>query len=202
MILKNTGKILMFGVILSSIITYYSCSCSCMESQSVVPGDILKKSNQFIVSKVGQNYFDKFIKPDVQDIKKIHSQYQMVYNFRIPDKPYVDTKIMFTVDSTGQVIDIKNVIGLPDCISSPEKCEFNINKEQAIKIAEKNNFQKGIKDWKIEFKWEPEKNQYVWSILSTLQETKSPAGFRGSGEIMLIDPNTGEVISQKPWHVM
>lgn len=202
MILNNTIKILVFGILLSVVVTFYSCSCSCMESQSSIPENVLQKSNQFVVSKVGQDYFDKFIKPDILDIKRIHSQYQMVYNFRIPDKPYVDTKIMFTVDSTGQVIDLKNVIGLPDCISNPEKCEFNINKDQAVQIAEKNNFQKGIKDWKIEFKWEPEKNQYVWSILSTIQEMQSSFGFKGSGEIMLIDPNTGEVISQKPWHVM
>jgi hypothetical protein len=200
--LNFTGKILLTILILGSAITFYSCSCGCLESQSIVPGDVLKKSNQFIISKTGQEYFDKYIKPDFQETKKSHSQYQMVYNFKIPDKSYVDAKIKFTVDSTGQVTDTKNVSGLPDCLSSPEKCEFNINKEQAIQIAEKNNFAKGIKDWKIEFKWDPEKNQYVWSILSTLQETKSSAGFRGSGEIMLIDPNSGEIISQKPWHVM
>ncbi|HSD62196.1 MAG TPA: PepSY domain-containing protein [Ignavibacteriaceae bacterium] len=173
-----------------------------MESQSVVPGDVLKKSNQFIISKVGQEYFDKYIKPDFQETKKLRSQYQMVYNFRIPDKPYVDSKIKFTVDSTGRITDEKNTTGLPDCLSNPEKCEFNIDKEQAVSIAEENNLPKGIKDWKIEFKWEPEKNQYVWSILTTQSESQGSFGFRGSGEIMLIDPNTGEVISQKPWHVM
>lgn len=126
----------------------------------------------------------------------------MVYSFKIPDKPYVDTKIKFTTDSAGQIINKENVIGLPDCLSNPEKCEFNINEEQARQIAKENNFNAGKKDWKVEFKWEPKYDQYVWSILSTFQEAQGSFGIRGSGEIMLIDPNTGKIISQNPWHIM
>ena len=133
---------------------------------------------------------------------KIGSHYDMVYNFKIPDKPYVDTKIKFSVDTLGNVINEENVVGIPDCLSTPDKCEFNINEEQAKSIAEKNNFPKGIKDWKVEFKWETQSNQYVWSILSTYQETQGSFGTHGNGEIMLIDPNSGEVLSTKPWRIM
>jgi len=161
----------------------------------------LNKANKYIIANVGKDYFDKYIKPDFQDTKKIHSLYEMVYNFKIPDKPYVNTKITFIVDSTGQVINKESVIGLPDCLSYPEKCQFNIDEAQARSIAQKNNFPKGIKEWIVEFKWEPKYDQYVWSVLSTLRETSGSFGTRGNGQIMLIDPNTGNIISQNPWYV-
>jgi Peptidase propeptide and YPEB domain len=198
----TAGKILLTGLVLSGTFTFYTCSCSCTESQSEIPKQVLNRSNHFIISKVGQDYFDKYIKPDYQDTRKISSHYDMVYSFKIPDKPYVNTKIKFSVDTTGQLLNKESVIGLPDCLSNPEKCEFNIDEEQAKAIAEKNDLKQGIKDWKVEFKWESKYNQYVWSILSTFQEAQGSFGFRGNGEIMLIDPNTGDIISQNPWHVM
>jgi hypothetical protein len=201
MIIKIIGKGLIIALAVIGTLTLYTCSCSCIESQNDIPEQVLNNSNRFIISKVGQDYFDKYITPDFQDTKKVRSRYYMVYSFKIPDKPYVDTKIKFTADSTGQVINKENVVGLPDCLSYPDKCRFNINEEQAKAIAEKNDFKKGIKDWKVEFKWEPKYDQYVWSILSTLQEDRSSIGFRGNGEIMLIDPNTGKVISKSPWHI-
>ena len=200
--LKFTGKILIAGLALIGAAAFYSCSCSCTESQSTVPDKILKNSNNFIISRVGKDFFDKYIKPDYKDTKQIDSKYYMVYSFKIPDKPYVDTKINFIVDTTGMVIDKANVTGLPDCSSNPGKCEFNIDEEQAKKIAADNNFKQGIKDWKIEFKWEPKYDRYVWSILSTFKEMHGSFGFKGNGEIMLIDPNSGEVISTNPWRVM
>jgi hypothetical protein len=120
----------------------------------------------------------------------------------MPDKPYVDSKIKFTVDTTGQIIDKENAVGLPDCLSNPEKCRFNINEEQAKQIAKENGFKEGIKDWKVEFKWEPKYNQYVWSILSTLEGSQGSFGFRGNGEILLIDPDSGKIISKDTWRVM
>ena len=200
--LKFTGKILIAGLALIGTAAFYSCSCSCTDSQSTVPDKILKNSNNFIISRVGQDFFEKYIKPDFQDTKEINSKYYMVYNFKISDKPYVDTKIKFTVDTTGRVIDKADITGLPDCLSNPEKCRFNIDEEQAKKIATENNFKQGIKEWKVEFKWEPKYNQYVWSILSTLTASQSSFGFRGSGEILLIDPDTGNIISKDTWKIL
>ena len=202
MINNSTGKILIAGLILIGTVTFFACSCSCTDSQSSVPDQVLKNSNEFIISKVGKDFFDKNIKPDFQNSKKIGSQYFMVYSFNMPDKRYVDSKIKFTVDTTGQIVDKKNVTGLPDCLSNPEKCRFNIDEEQAKKIAKENEFKEGIKDWKVEFKWEPKYNQYVWSILSTLEESKGSFGFRGNGEILLIDPDSGKIISRDTWRVM
>ncbi len=198
----STGNILTFALSLAGAITLYACSCSCTESQSTVPDQILRNSNNFIKSKVGEDFFDKYIRADFHDTKEINSKYYMVYTLKIPEKPYVDTKIKFTVDSTGRIIDKANIVGLPDCLSNPEKCQFNVDEEQAKKIAAENNFKQGIKDWKVEFKWEPKYDQYVWSILSTFEEARGSFGFRGNGEIMLIDPNSGEVISTDTWRVM
>ncbi len=197
-----TGKILIGLLAVIAGVTLFACSCSCTDSQSNVPDNVLKNSNRFIVSRVGQEFFDNYIKPDFRETKKINSKYYMVYDFKIPDKPYVDSKIKFEVDSTGNVLNRENVIGLPDCVADPGNCEFNIDEEQAIQIAKDNNFKQGIKDWKVEFKWEPKYNQYVWSILSTYEQSQGSNGMRGNGEILLIDPNSGNVISTDKWRIM
>lgn len=201
MIINIACRMVQSLLMVISAFIFYQCSCSCINSQSEIPEQVLNKANRYIIAKVGKDYFDKYIRPDFQDSKRIQSKYEMVYNFKIPEKPYVDTKIKFTVDTTGQLINKENVIGLPDCLSSPEKCQFNIDEAQARAIAEKNDFQKGIKEWQVEFKWEPKHDQYVWSILSTLQEATGSFGTRGNGQIMLIDPDTGNIISQNPWYV-
>ncbi len=199
---NSIGKILI--AILAGLVgvTFLACSCSYTDSQSNVPENVLKRSNSFIVSKVGQEFFDSYIKPDFQETKKINSKYYMVYNFKIPDKPYVDNKIKFEVDSTGRIINQGNIIGLPDCNADPGKCEFNINEEQATQIAKDNNFEEGIKAWKVEFKWTPKYNQYVWSIRSTFEEMQNSNGIRAKGKVMLIDPNSGKVISTDIWGIM
>jgi hypothetical protein len=199
---NSTGKILIGLQAVIAGVTFFACSCSCTDSQSNVPDNVLKKSNGFIVSRVGQDFFDNYIKPDFRETKKINSKYYMVYDFKMPGKPYVDSKIKFEVDSTGNVLNRENVIGLPDCVTDPGKCEFNIDEEQAIQIAKDNNFKQGIKDWKVEFKWEPKYNQYVWSILSTYEQSQGSNGMRGNGEILLIDPNSGNVISTDKWRIM
>lgn len=199
---EYTGKILIGFLSVFAGVTFFACSCSCTGSESTIPENILKSSNRFIVSRVGQEFFDEYIKPDIRETKYVDSKYYMVYNFRIPEKPFVDNKIKFEVDSAGQVLNRENVIGLPDCGTDPGKCQFNINEEQARLIAKENNFKEGIKDWKAVFKWDPKYNQYVWSILSTFEESQGTNGMRGNGEIMLIDPNSGKVISTDSWRIM
>jgi hypothetical protein len=199
---NSTGRILISLLSIIAGVTFFACSCSCTDSQSTVPNNVLKNSNRFIVSRVGQEFFDNYIKPNFQETKQINSKFYMVYDFKMPDKPYVGSKIKFEVDSTGGVLNRENVIGLPDCGADPGKCEFNIDEEQARQIAKANDFKQGIKDWKVEFKWDSKYDQYVWSILSTFQQSQGSNGMRGNGEIMLIDPNSGNVISTDTWRIM
>lgn len=200
--IKTAGKILILILAAAVSALFYSCSCSYSDPQISIPDRVLKKSNDFIISRVGKEFFEKYIKPDFKDIKEINSKYYMVYKFKMPEKSYVDTKIKFAVDSTGRVVDKDNITGLPDCLSSPEKCRFNIDEGQAKEIAKENKFEQGIKKWKVEFKWDSKYDQYVWSILSTLKESKGTFGFRGSGEILLIDPDSGKILAQNTWQVM
>lgn len=64
------GKILIISLIIISTFDFYSCSCSCTESQTQISEQVLNRSNHFIISKVGKDYFDKYIKPDFQETKK------------------------------------------------------------------------------------------------------------------------------------
>jgi hypothetical protein len=63
---------------------------------------VLKKADQFIISKTGDDFFKKYITVDFSQSKHIEPNYLMVYKFYMPEKPFVDELIRFTVDSTGK----------------------------------------------------------------------------------------------------
>ena len=125
----------------------------------------------------------------------------MVYRIYIPEKPYVNNRITFTVDSVGNVIKERDIIGIPNCIIHPSQCDWNFDREAVIAIAEKYGLEKGIKDWQVGFIWNPERQIYVWHILSTLREMKGDYGYRGSGKEMIIDPVSGDILALNDWNV-
>jgi hypothetical protein len=125
--------------------------------------------------------------------------YNMIYRFVIPDKSYVNVLIEFSIDTLGNIARDRDIVGIPNCME--EDCSFRISEEQAIKIAKESGLQKGIKEWKTGFIWNAKLNQYVWHILSTDWSSESSQGFRGYGKEVIIDPNTGLVLTMNDWHV-
>ncbi|MCK7525364.1 MAG: hypothetical protein MZV64_51015 [Ignavibacteriales bacterium] len=79
----------------------------------------MKKADQFIISKTGNDFFKKYITADFLQSKHIAPNYLMVYKFYMPEKPFVDELIRFTVDSSGKVLTQYEVVGIPDCNSNP-----------------------------------------------------------------------------------
>jgi len=179
----------------------YGCSCfSCSkQAETVVPSDLLNKANDYIKQRTGSDFFGKFISPDFIRTKITPPYYFLTYRLIMPDKPYVNTVIQFSIDSTGNVIKDRDIIGIPDCINGG--CNFNVTEEQAIIIAKDSGLEKGIKPWKTGFLWDPKLSQYVWHILSTSSESQSSEGFRGYGKEIIIDPNSGLVLELNDWHV-
>jgi hypothetical protein len=190
--------LILFGFILSLIIQ--ACRCpSCSSQETSVPKEILVKANEFIKQKTGNDFFEKYISPDFVKTKYAPPYYFLTYRLIMPEKPYVNTVIQFSVDSNGTVVKNRDIIGIPDCQEGG--CSFKITEDEAIKIANDSGLEKGIKPWKTGFIWNPKHNQYIWDILSTSTEMQSSEGFRGSGKEIIIDPNSGLVLEMNDWHV-
>lgn len=197
--IKITILIVFFGL---SIITY-SCSCSnaSMNDQNKIPASVVKSSDNYIISKTGKEFFNKYISQDFDKSLSIPPDYFMVYKLFIPEKPFVDSEIRFTVDSLGNVAKQKEIVGIPDCTTDPANCNFIVDEKSARDIASEAGLEKGIKDWKTQFYWDSNYNKYVWKVLSTLNEKEGEFGYRGSGIELLIDPNSGKILSKNEWKV-
>jgi hypothetical protein len=204
---KIISKTFSFGtsvfLLFSFFLFYIGCSCRpCQEQEeAAIPLNILKKANSFIISQTGVEFFQKYITADFSQSKHISSNYLMVYKFYIPEKPFVDEEIRFTVDSTGKVLTQYEVVGIPDCNANQFDCDFVVDENTARQIAAENGLPKGIKDWKVDFVWVAKYNKYVWNLFSTLKENKNVDNYRAEGEQIVIDPNSASVIYQNSWKI-
>jgi hypothetical protein len=192
--------VVVIGLILISIgIDACSCSSCSRQVETVVPSELLIKADDYIKQSTGNDFFEKYISPDFVRTKFTPPYYFLTYRLIMPDKPYVNTIIQFSIDRTGNIIKDRDIIGIPNCMEGG--CNFNITEEQAIKIAKENGLDKGIKPWKTGFLWDPNLKQYTWHILSTSSESQSSEGFKGYGKEIIIDPNSGLIIEMNDWHV-
>ena len=180
-----------------------SCKCrSCQESEiGPVPLEVLSKADSFIVASTGKEFFQEYITPDFYRTKYTPPYYEMAYKFFMPDKPYVNATIKFTVDTMGNVLKNRDIVGIPRCLNFPEECDFNINEQTAKQIAIKMGLKDGVKEWDTGFMWDFKLKRYVWRILSTLNEFGGEDNYRANGQEMLIDPNTGEVLALNDWRI-
>ena len=188
-------------IILSAILISCKCRACSNEEEISVPDEILEKSNSFIISNTGKEFFNNYITVDLYNTKHILSTYEMAYKFIIPEKPYVSATIKFTVDSTGNVMKNRDIVGIPKCLNFPEQCEFNIDEKRARQLAEENALNPGIRDWKAGFSWDYKLEKYVWRILSTLTELGEGDHYKATGQEVVIDPNTGEIIAFNDWRI-
>ena len=190
-------------LLLSFVLFYNGCSCKTVVQNQVteIPQEVLVKANAFIINKTGDDFFKKYITADFLQSKHIAPNYLMVYKFYMPEKPFVDSQIRFSVDSLGNVLKEYEIVGIPECDSNPYNCDFVVDEKIAIQIAIENGLLKGITDWKVDFIWDAKYNKYVWHILNTISESKGEAGYRGNGMELIIDSNTGEVLAKTDWKV-
>ncbi len=199
-----TVTLLLLAIVTIPAFLLNSCRCiPCEQKQeAIVPVNILKNANEIIISRTGEKFFQKYITPDFDLIKHDSSgDYRMVYDFYMPDKQYVDTQILFTVDSTGNLDREKDIIGIPNCNDYPQECKFNINHSQAEKIAKSAGLVKGIKPWKTGFIWNQKLRRYVWHVLSIISESNDSTGYSGKGEEVVIAPDNGDILEFNSWHI-
>ncbi len=184
--------------------------------QNDIPSSTIEKSNQFIISRVGQDFFNKYITyakgtyflPDQYILEHPESgaeflqrpYYLMEYSLKMPERPFVDELIQFAVDTNGNVISQDEVTGVPDLINNPAEGNFSIDQNQAVQIAKNAGLEVGIADWTASFHWYGgDLKTYVWAVQNTLQKGKDPLA---SGRVVVIDANSGEVLKISLWSVV
>ena len=183
------------------VITSCSCSSCSKEELAEVPLDVLNKANSFITSKTGEEFFNKYITPDFARTKHVPPYYDMVYRLFVPEKPYVNSLIKFSIDSLGRIEKKRDILGIPNCVQNPAQCDWQIDEDAAKLIAEKYGLEKGVKDWQVGFIWNPERQIYVWHVLSTIREFEGDFGYRANGKEMIIDPVSGDVLAFNDWKI-
>ena len=190
-------------VALISLITLTSCKCrACNDKEeAVIPAEILAKADSFIISTTGKDFFENYITPDFYKTKVHPDFYEMAYKFFMPEKPYVNTTIKFMVDSSGNIMKNRDIVGIPRCRFFPEECNFSIDEESARLIADEKGLKEGVREWDVGFLWDFKLNRYVWKILSTYSEFGGKENYKASGQEMLIDPTTGEVLALNDWRI-
>ena len=133
-------------------------------SDQSLPDSVLIKSNEYIISRVGEKFFDAYISfdffiyseadsfcieyPDKCSPFLQHPNYFMVYNFIIPEKSFVDEKIEFSVDTMGRFFPGSDS-GIPNCPNN--ECWENfpiIDEGLAIQIAHDAGLEEGIREWR------------------------------------------------------
>lgn len=203
LLLKIFSVDLIIILLFSAFVFYSGCSCKpCSEQEeSQIPLSVLKKADQFIASKTGDDFFKKYLTIDFTQSKYISPNYFMVYKFYMPEKPFVDESIRFTTDSLGNVLKQFEVVGIPNCNSIQNDCDFVVDEKIAKQIATENNLSKGITDWKVDFVWNNNHNKYVWEIISTTKESKNEEYDRAEGEKIIIDSNNASVLSKDTWKI-
>ncbi len=206
--MKNNKSIQALIVVLALFILIFTTvltSCKCLScgkgEEAEVPREVLVKADSFIIATTGKDFFDKYITADFFKTKHTPPFYEMAYSLFMPEKPFVSATIKFTVDSVGNVLKNRDIVGIPKCRYFPEECSFNIDEQTAILIASEKGLKEGIKDWDTGFLWDFKRERYVWKILSTLTEFGEGDHYKATGEEMIIDPTNGEVLALNNWRV-
>lgn len=199
--------------LITILISLFLTACSCPVCDIVdnrypktlkmigVPEKIKEKVDNYIAAKTGEDFFVKYVSLNETASFFDSVKYYWVYDISIPGKEWVTGKIDLFTDSLGNIDQLMEVNGIPDCGTNPNGCSFDITPNQAFKIAIKEGLKPGIKEWSQKFLWNAKFNKYVWQIISTLEESQGSQGFRGSGEEIIIDASTGEKLDINEWKV-
>lgn len=182
-------------------------------SSSSIPDAIVEQANQYIVSRVGSDFFESYVSMNEESSQYYPADdycvefpgecsaflqephYLMVYSLKIPEKPFVDGLIEINLDENGELISEVEPSGVPNCIEEPTECEFPIDEARALEIAKEAGLEEGIKEWGVgSVHWYGgDLDTYVWGISNTLREDDDGSA---GGQAVIIDANTGEVMDE------
>jgi hypothetical protein len=168
---------------------------------SIVPENVKKNADRYIVSKVGADFFEQYIFFNPERCKQIKPNYLVYYKLVMPQHDYVNEDIYFTVDFTGDVVNYYEIVGIPDCSEDPSLCDFKLTETEARKIAIEKELPLGVRQWDMSFRWSGELNRYIWHIISTVSESGSDQNYKASGVEMMISPADGSILKHREWNI-
>lgn len=196
---KKLGRKLISLILVAAV--SYSCSCSSCGNSGEVPNEIFLKTDLYLKEKVGEDFFENYIYPNYEGSKKKNDLYEVRYFFVMLEYDFVHEDILIITDNKGNVSYKYPSSGIPTCVSEPNGCKFNVDKNNALQIAEDFGLPAGVKEWAIEFRWGDEIDKYIWHIISTTKELGSEESYKVDGEELMIDPVTGKVLKHREWKI-
>lgn len=182
----------------------FSCGCRTCDINNAnlqVPDSLFTEADKFVSNITGSKIFeDYFIRDNIKSTK-LENKYWIHYRFKMIDNYFVNEDVSFYIDPLGNVLYELDIIGVPNCAKDPSLCEYVIDEEEVLDIAELEGMQKGQKPWNVSFRWSSNLDKYIWHIVSTESEIKKDLVRKANGEEIIIDPNSGEVISSGTWEI-
>jgi hypothetical protein len=193
-------RILNLLIILAAIFQF-SCQCDKIQKVNGIPSTVIERSQSIFISKMTAEGFNKYIKYSIDRSQFNGRFYEIVYLFH-PNVAGADTiPITLSMDTLNNVLYPDVLKEIPDLVSTAYKGEFAVAQKDARHIAELEHFPAGIKDWDIRFIYEPQLNKYVWSVITTFEQSAGSNGMRGKGKIMILDPVDGSVLKINDWNI-
>lgn len=187
------------------------------------PSHILDAANQFVISQVGEEFFNDNVEIDKHWCRfypplescldspfncaayLLDYYYKLQYYIKSPNIPEPGGLIEIIMDTTGAIYYPRNGIeGLPDCIKNPGECQFPISEADALEIA-RNQLEGEITYSYVKFFWTSLYEQtYIWEVRCTVrvENSQSQSGFSSSNQIVVIDANSGVVLAINGWAVI
>lgn len=152
------------------------------QSWKDIPLDKQKIAEDYIISIIGKNNFDgNFIyekkKSFYSTFSGYYTDYSVAYHY-LPLRKFTSDDIVLVQlrDNTPQW-----AVGIPSCAQDQSKCQFNVTKDQALRIARENDFEAPD----LNVTWNPNLNEIE------VQSCKI-------NKVMDIDYRDGKVINFKP----
>jgi hypothetical protein len=161
-----------------------------------VPESLAKKADQYVISKVGENFFDKYFMVDLSSnyahIGEKLQSYYIHYSFNIPEKNDVSGSVSLMINNSGNIT--VQYGGIPDCLRG---CNF-LKRDQAMEIAKEAGFALD-KGEGANFHWDDEQKVYVWAVKHRTGSTEDSIGTNYVGKQMNIDANSGKIYGISDW---
>jgi len=179
-----------------------------------VPDSVIQKTDEYIKIRVGEKYFNKFIKFDskhsgfrksyridsppscAEKIKQPH--YFITYNIYFSDMEKDFAQIDMITDLEGNLIIDCFIDKIPKC---PENNCWNyfpvVKKEEAIKIAKDAGLEEGMREWEVYLSYNYyDVQEYTWVVKNILW--KNPKGGAG-GKSITINAIDASVVWESGW---
>lgn len=149
------------------------------------------KDSTFKTKRRQQKYIDKLW--IVNDIEF----YWFEYDYRINDSLVYRSD--FWLDTLGNYIKTHD-LKIPDVRNNPDYLSNTISKERAIFIADSIGFDKGVRDWQINFAYNEKTGQFCWEIRSFGKYiVYSQSCIYSSGEMIKINCTTEDIEAGSGW---